>query len=183
VPRYIEFVAEEEGVVAQAELWDDRAPRTCALVWGLLPVTGHFHHAIYSGAEVAMVLPRYHELEPEHATTAVLPWEIGFVSLRRADHFDAEADFSEFCFFYDRGARPSMLDGPVKVNLFARFVSGQDALHRLCYRMRKEGQKRFTIRRAEVTLPARADRVAAGEASPVLASGAGADAGGRPREA
>jgi hypothetical protein len=37
----------------------------------------------------------------------------------------------------------------VKVNLFARFVSGQDELYRLCYRMRKEGQKRFTVRRVE----------------------------------
>jgi hypothetical protein len=85
----------------------------------------------------------------EHATTAVLPWEIGFVSLRARDYFGVEADFSEFCFFYDRGARPSMLEGPVKVNLFARFVSGQDELYRLCYRMRKEGQKRFTVRRVE----------------------------------
>ena len=77
-------------------------------------MTGLVHHAIYSGAEVAMVLPRYHELGPEHATSAVLPWEIGFVSLRRDDHFDVEADFSELCFFYDRGARPSMLEGPVQ---------------------------------------------------------------------
>jgi len=159
VPRHIDFVAEEEGVVARAELWDARAPRTCALVWDLLPITGHAHHAIYSGAEVAMVLPAYHELGPEHATSAVLPWEIGFVSLRRADHFDVEADFSELCFFYDRGARPSMLEGPVRVNLFAAFVSGQEGLYRLCYRMRREGQKRFSVRRAE----------SAGAATPVAA--------------
>ena len=78
----------------------------------------------------------------------MLPWEIGFVSLRRADHFDVEADFSELCFFYDRGARPSMLEGPVQVNLFAGFVSGQEGSTALCYRMRREGQKRFSVRRA-----------------------------------
>jgi hypothetical protein len=148
LPRYIDFVAEEEGVTARAELWDERAPRTCALVWDLLPLDGHAHHAIYSGAEVALVLPAYHPLELEHATSAVLPWEIGFVSLRAADHFDVDEDFSELCFFYDRGARPSMLEGPVKVNLFASFVSGQEALYRLCYRMRREGQKRVTVRQA-----------------------------------
>ncbi|HVG98247.1 MAG TPA: DUF3830 family protein [Chloroflexota bacterium] len=147
MPRYIEFDAPDEGITARAELWDERAPLTCELVWRLLPVTAFVHHAIYSGAEVAMVLPRYHELGQEHATSAVLPGEIGFVSLRRDDHFDVEADFSELCFFYDRGARPSMLEGPVKVNLFARFVSGQEALYALCYRMRREGQKRFTVRR------------------------------------
>jgi hypothetical protein len=151
LPRYIDLVADDEELIARAELWDDRAPRTCALIWELLPVSGHFHHAIYSGAEVAMVLPHYHELGPEHATTAVLPWEIGFVSLRQQDYFDVTEDFSEICFFYDRGARPSMLEGPVKVNLFAGFVSGQEALYRLCYRMRKEGQKRFTVRRSTET--------------------------------
>ena len=33
----------------------------------------------------------------------------------------------------------------------AGFVSGQEALYRLCYRMRKEGQKRFTVRRSTET--------------------------------
>jgi hypothetical protein len=42
-----------------------------------------------------------------------------------------------------------MLEGPVKVNRFARLVSRQDALRRLCYRMRQEGRKRFTVRRVE----------------------------------
>jgi hypothetical protein len=149
MPRYIEFVAEDEGIVARAELWEDKAPQTCAAVWNALPVTAHFHHAIYSGAEVAMVLPRYIEYVAENATTAVLPWEIGFLSLRARDYFEVDEDFSEICFFYDRGARPSMVEGPVKVNLFARFVSGQEALYRLCYRMRKEGQKHFTVRRVE----------------------------------
>lgn len=150
MPRFIEFLSESEGITARAELWDERAPRTCSSVWNMLPVSGYFHHAIYSGAEVAMVLPRYCELGEENATWAVLPWEIGFVSLRQQDYFDAPEDFSEFCFFYDRGARPSMLEGPVKVNLFARFVSGQEALYGLCYRMRKEGQKPFVVQRVTV---------------------------------
>jgi hypothetical protein len=149
MPRLIEFIAEDEGVVARAELWDDRAPRTCELVWGMLPVTAHFHHAIYSGPEVAMVLPEYLELGPENATSCVLPWEIGFVSLRASDYFEVDEDFSEICFFYDRGSVPSMAEGPVRVNLFAGFVSGQEELRALCHRMRREGQKRFTIRRVE----------------------------------
>ena len=147
--KYIEFTADDEGISARAELWEDRAPRTCKLVWDMLPVSGYFHHAIYSGAELAMVLPEYFEVPEENATTAVLPWEIGFVSLRHSDYFEVEEDFSEFCFFYDRGAKPSMLDGLVKANLFASFVSGQEGLRALCYRMRKEGQKRFTISRVK----------------------------------
>ncbi|MCC7355465.1 MAG: DUF3830 family protein [Anaerolineae bacterium] len=148
MPKRIEFVAEDESILAVAELWEERAPKTCEAVWNMLPVTGHFHHAIYSGAELAMILPKFVDLGEENATTAVLPWEIGFASLRKRDFFEVLEDFSEICFFYDRGARPSMMEGPVKVSLFARFISGQDGLYRLCHRMRKEGQKRFTIRRA-----------------------------------
>jgi hypothetical protein len=146
MPRYIEFCAEDAKVTAVAELLDDKAPKTCELVWNMLPISGYFHHAIYSGPELAMVLPDYFEYEPEHATSTFLPWEIGFVSLRSQDYIDVDQDFSEILFIYDRGGRPSMVDGPVKANLFARFVSGQDALYALCYRMRREGQKRFTIR-------------------------------------
>jgi hypothetical protein len=148
MPRIIEFVVEEENIIAQAELWDARAPQTCQAVWDLLPMTAYVHHAIYSGAELAMILPQYVETPVENATWVVLPWEIGFVSLRAQDYFEVAADFSELCFFYDRGARPSMLEGPVKVNLFANFISGQTELRQLGYRMRREGQKRFTVRRA-----------------------------------
>ena len=55
--RYIEFTADDEGISARAELWEDRAPRTCKLVWDMLPVSGYFHHAIYSGAELAIKHP------------------------------------------------------------------------------------------------------------------------------
>jgi hypothetical protein len=147
--RLIEFVAEDEGIVARAELWEERAPRTCEAVWDLLPVTAWFHHAIYSGSEVAMVLPNYTPVAEENATWVVETGEIGFTSLLAKDFFEVDSDFSEIAFFYGRGARPSMMEGPVRLNIFARFVSGEAELYALCHRMRKEGQKRFTIRRVE----------------------------------
>jgi hypothetical protein len=113
----------------------------------MLPLSGHFHHAIYSGPAVGMSLPGLVNTGQEHATAMVLPWEIGFASFRSEDYFEVDQDFSEICFFYDRGARPSMMEGPVKVNLFAHFVSGQEGLYHLCRRMRTEGQKRLTIQR------------------------------------
>jgi hypothetical protein len=145
--KYIEFVAENEGITAQAELLEDYAPCTCQIVWNMLPVTSYFHHAIYSGSELAMVLPNFVEMGFENATSSFLPWEIGFASLKRGDYYDVEQSFSEICFFYDRNRGPRMLDGLVKVNLFARFTSGQENLYRLCRRMRIEGQKVFTVQR------------------------------------
>lgn len=147
--RTIEFIAEDDSVCARAVLWEERAPQTCNAVWNMLPVTAPFHHAIYSGSEVAMILPDFVPVAAENATFVVETGEIGFASLRAEDFFEVESDFSEICFFYGRGARPSMMEGPVRVNLFAGFVEGQEALYALCHRMRKEGQKRFTIRRVE----------------------------------
>jgi hypothetical protein len=149
MPRYIEFVCESEPLIARAVLLDEDAPKTCELVWSILPTRAPFHHAIYSGAELAMVLSTYHEIGLENATTAFLPFELGFTSLRAADYFDVKQDFSEFMFFYDRNNGPRMLDGLVRVNLFARFVDNQDKLYELAHRIRLEGRKQFTVRRAE----------------------------------
>jgi hypothetical protein len=144
---HIEFISDEEGIVAKAELFDQKAPKTCALVRRILPTTGYFHHALYSGAELAMNLENYYDCKPENATTVLLPWELFFVSLRTKDYFDIDRDFSEIAFFYDRNTGPRMLDGLVKVNVFARFISNQDGLYSLCHRMRQgEGKKKFTIR-------------------------------------
>jgi len=147
--KAIEFVSEDEITIARAELLEDKAPQTCALVWNLLPITAHFTHAVYSGPELAMIFPDYHEIENENATTALLPWEIFFASLCAKDYFDVDQDFSEIAFFYDRNTGPRMLDGLVKVNVFARFVSGKDQLYEMCLRVRMgEGKKKFLIRRA-----------------------------------
>lgn len=145
--RFIELIC--EGIVAKAKLLDDKGPKTCNLIWGILPIQGYLTHAIYSGAEVAMVLPNYYPIELENATTTVLPWEIFFASLLAKDFFDVENDFSEFAFFYDRNTGPRMLDGLVKVNIFANFISGQEEYKRLCLQIRRgEGKKPILIRQA-----------------------------------
>ena len=146
--RYIEFISDAEGFVARAELWDDRAPKTCALVWDLLPLEAYLHHASYSGPELALILPDYLPLERENATTACLPWELGFASLRASDFIDVEQDFSELMFFYGRNTGPKMLDGLVPVNLFAQFVSGQEELRRLAGIIRWEGRRPIRLRRS-----------------------------------
>lgn len=145
--RYIEFEF-QDGLIAKAELLEERAHKTCKLVWNLLPIQGSFHHAMYSGKEVAMILPGYYECKPENSTSALLPWEIFFVSLRATDYYDVDHDFSEIAFFYDRNTGPRMLDGLVKVNIFARFVDHHEQLYDLCNRIRDEGKKLCHIRRA-----------------------------------
>lgn len=146
--KLIEFICLEEDIQAKAELLEEQAPETCSLIWSQLPIEGCFHHAYYSGPELAMVLPEFLDVKPEKPTAVILPWEIAFTSLRAQDFIDVEQDFSEILFFYDRNTGPKMLDGPVKVTIFARFLDSQANLKDLCYRIRSEGQKTFTIRRA-----------------------------------
>ncbi|RPI26393.1 MAG: DUF3830 family protein [Chloroflexota bacterium] len=146
--KCIEFICEEEGIHAKAELMEHIAPEICTMIWNSLPVEGYFHHAYYSGPEVAMVLPDFYDVQLEKPTTVLLPGEIAFTSLRARDYIDVNEDFSEILFFYDRNTGPKMLDGPTKVTIFAHFLDDQKKLYNLCFRMRKEGQKKFVVRRA-----------------------------------
>jgi hypothetical protein len=51
-----------------------------------------------------------------------------------------EEDYSEVCWFYDLDATPSMPEGPIAVNVFARLYEA-DAFFAVCRRMRLEGAK------------------------------------------
>jgi hypothetical protein len=58
-----------------------------------------------------------------------------------------EEDYSEVCWLYDLDATPSMPEGLIAVNVFAR-LHDADALFTICRRMRLEGAKRLEIARA-----------------------------------
>ena len=142
----LDFV--EEGVVATAELLEDLAPKTCAGVVAALPVSGEAQHAVYSGSEIALILDRDLAIGQENATTAVIPGDVAFTRFEGGLYYGLPASFSELCWFYDRDAVPSMPDGPVPVNVFARIVEGFDDFAAVCRRMRREGVKRFAVRLA-----------------------------------
>lgn len=141
----IRFEFPEEGVVALAELLVDAAPATCEAITAALPLEGTARHGIYSGSEALMFIPP--EIRPprENAACRVRPGDIGFYSFEERGHGDP---VSEIAWFYAANARPSMADGAVAVNLFARFTQGFEELADLCYRMRLEGAKPLRITRA-----------------------------------
>ena len=147
MPDRIVLTFVDEGVSAVAELLE-QAPRTCAAVLAALPLTGEAHHAIYSGSEVAFVLDRDLGIGMENATAKVLPGDLAYTRFEGGERYGFPESFSELCWFYDRDAVPSMPDGPVPVNIFARFVDGFDAFAAVCRRMRREGVKRIEARPA-----------------------------------
>ena len=137
----------DEGVAAAARLLED-APETNRAVLEALPVSGLARHGIYSGSEVYLVLPEVRTPARENATTAVEPGDVGFLTVEKGSSYGFDEDFSEICWFYDLDATPSMPEGPIAVNVFAR-LEDADAFFDVCRRMRLEGAKRFEIASGE----------------------------------
>jgi hypothetical protein len=146
--RRIRFTFVDEGVTAVAELFADQAPRSCAAVLAALPQVGEAHHATYSGSEVAFILDRDLGVGRENATSKVIPGDLAYTRFDGGVMWGFPHDFSEFCWFYDRDAVPSMPDGPVPVNIIGKFVEGFEAFATVCRRMRREGVKRIEITEA-----------------------------------
>ena len=147
VPDEIVFRFLDEGVAASARLLREQAPETCRVVLNALPVAGSARHGIYSGSEVYLVLPVLLAPPREHATTIVGPGDVGFLTVEKGSGYRIEEDYSEVCWFYDLDATPSMPEGPIAVNVFARLYDA-DTFFAVCRRMRLEGATRVEITRA-----------------------------------
>src|SRR5215211_5892684 len=135
------FTFVDEGVSAVAELFEDQAPKTCAAVLDCLPQSGESHHATYSGSEGVLILDRDLGIGRENATSKVIPGDLGYTRFEGGEMWGFPKSFSELCWFYDRDAVPSMPDGPVPVNIFARIMEGFDEFAAACRRMRRTGVK------------------------------------------
>src|SRR4029077_5490341 len=123
---------------------EGEAPAPRRAVWGALPAPGLARHGIYSGGEVYLVLPVLLAPPREHATTIVGPEDVGVRTVEKGSGYGIEEDYSEVCWFYDLDARPSMPEGPIAVNVFARLYDA-DSFFAVCRRMRLEGAKRLEI--------------------------------------
>ena len=134
----------DEGVAASARLLREQAPETCRAVLDALPAAGSARHGIYSGSEVYLVLPSILAPPREHATTIVGPGDVGFLTVEKGSGYGIEQAYSEVCWFYDLDATPSMPEGPIAVNVFARLFDA-DEFFAVCRRMRLEGAKRLEI--------------------------------------
>jgi hypothetical protein len=154
--RRLRLVLAAEGVEAFAELIEREAPRTCAAIWNALPFEGDLVHAMWSGPETYLPIAPTLRIEAEHQTTHPLPGEIGFYALDGGILIGWPSDMAELAFFYDRGAKPSMPNGPVSMNIFARIVDNFEGFREVCRRMQREGTKVLRVEReAKPSRPAR----------------------------
>jgi hypothetical protein len=139
----------EDGVVAVATLLEDAAPETCRAIWERLPFQGELWHAMWSGPETYLHIDPGIRIGPENQTFHTLPGDVGYYCLEGGRLMDWREDMAELAFFYDRGARPSMMDGPVPMNIFGRIVDNLTGFAQMCRRIHREGVKPFRVERSE----------------------------------
>jgi hypothetical protein len=142
---YIEMRYIEDDIAVKARLLEEEMPRTCAELIKHLPLQSTATHARYSGSEVAMLLSTDIRIEREKATCAVLPGDVSYVWLNRDDHYGLDDDVSEICWFYDRDCCPQMVEGPVRVNIFARIEGDATEFYKACADTRISGVKTMRI--------------------------------------
>ncbi len=132
---------------ASAELLDGDAPRTCDLVWKMLPLQGKTGHTIESGKEVFMILDREPELIPENQTIYEIPGDM-VIYYKPTIPPPAQPPKPVISFIYERDAQIRSLHGPLPVNLFAQITEGLKELGDEAVRMRREGYDKMRISKA-----------------------------------
>jgi hypothetical protein len=143
--RYIELEFVELKIKARARLLEEEMPRTCNELLKHLPLESIATHARYSGSEVAMLLSTDIKIGREKATSAVQTGDVAYVWLNQDDHYGLDDDVSEICWFYDKDSTPTMAEGPVRVNVFARIEGDAGEFYRASADTRITGVKNVRI--------------------------------------
>jgi hypothetical protein len=141
----------EHDVSAVADLLDEQAPETCALIWDALPVEGGLVHGMFSGPELFVVLPGFPAVTAQNQVCRALPGDVGYWHLEGGLHASAPDEVAELVFVYDRGVEIKGSDGqPSWVNLFAQIrLAEADDFLAVCKRYRTEGPWTLRVERGE----------------------------------
>lgn len=141
--KTLRFRLTDENISVTAQLLHQQAPHTCDVIAAALPHYGEAIHGKYSGPEVLTFLPGKVHAPAENRTTRVKQRDIGFLRFKGGtDLVPDDKVMSEIAWFYGDEAIPSMQDGPIEVNVFARFdETGWEEFAEACRNM-KPGQAR-----------------------------------------
>jgi hypothetical protein len=159
--RRIEITALDSDAKAIAELYDDTAPLTCALMWQCLesPMETEGIQAMCVGRELMFVMPKENQrgdptrLPCENGTAYPIPGDVIFHyfparMLRQYYHggHDTIRERPLWDFYIIYGPDPIL--GALRT-VWAHIVEGLDDLARDAARIRHEGTRRYRVRRLE----------------------------------
>ncbi|MCP9484453.1 MAG: DUF3830 family protein [Gaiellaceae bacterium MAG52_C11] len=146
MPKTLTFHIVELEAKAVADLLEDRAPRTCELIWERLPLEERLVHGMYSGPELFIVLDGFPGVGPENQVSRPLPGDVGYFHQDPGLYASSPHEVAELVYVYDRGAAIKGAEGHDSwVNLFATLrPEGAEAFLAASKRARREGP--FTLR-------------------------------------
>jgi hypothetical protein len=139
----------EHNVSVVADLLEDRAPETCALIWDSLPLEGRLIHGMYSGPELFILLPGSPAVARENQVQRPIPGDIGYWHIPGGIYATEPDETAELVFIYDRGVSIKGSDGSESwVNLFAQMrMQEADEFIDVCKRYLSEGPWTLRIER------------------------------------
>lgn len=150
---YLKFV--DSGVTGILTPYWDSAPLTAEAIWNVLdtPMRSPASHAIFSGPEIMMGLPKDKQsfdptaLPPENQTVLPQPGDmLWFFQPKNFFKIDPD-EFWEIGMFYGEGGRTFGPTGWIPVTYFARMTEGLEAIAEQCRLIRKEGIKTVELGR------------------------------------
>ena len=143
--RHIAVALTQRDTFCTAVLLDDLAPRTCAAVWGALPIEGDVSHATYARHEVYTLVPPFASEEPgtENPTITPIPGDLCYFTFptrsfppefRRAQGLENQEVVVDLALFYGRNNLLLNADvGFVPGNVFASVIDGFDDMAAACH--------------------------------------------------
>jgi hypothetical protein len=137
---------------AVAELFDDEAPNSCDLIWGLLPVEGRPYHAFESGREIFLQLPEPEpDIIPENQTIHQIPGDV-FIYYKPLIYIEPEwpeikRQSAVIAFSYGRDTQVRGTYRPLAVNIVGKIVEGIERLEEEAIRLRNEGVDKISFKK------------------------------------
>ena len=157
--RLLEIDFPTEGLVVQARLLDELAPRTCAAIWELAGLAPELLgvHAAFTGRELSVRIPAdvaiqvdgLDTLPPENQTVFPIPGDLIWAHLPPYAWSGVTDPLFDLGIFYGRDSRLLLPVGWIAGNRFAGIVPDQlPMLATLAARTQIEGAKRLILRQA-----------------------------------
>jgi hypothetical protein len=130
---------EIDGVIGEAELLEENAPRTTAALWGALPFEARLTHSKWSGRACGFSVERLRSVEGvEHGVCSIYPGT-----------FIARPDTAEVLLSYGPAEYRTVF-GVEYGTRVARLVKNRAAMLAVLERMHNEGDKTVKVRKAAV---------------------------------
>jgi len=133
-----------------AELLEDEAPKSCDLVWSLLPVEGKPYHSYESGREIFLQIPDPEpDIVPENQTIHQIPGDV-FIYYKPIIYVEPEwpeikRQAAVIAFSYGRDTQVRGTYRSLAVNIVGKIVEGLEQLEDEAIRLRNKGVDKISF--------------------------------------